>query len=60
MNNLLPLNSITVARVCNWPIPTNCIDLQMLLRFTNFYQKFIHSFLDIACSLFDITASVSI
>lgn len=60
LDNLLSLNSMKVAKVCNWPIPINYMDLQMLLRFTNFYQRSIHSFLNITCSLFDITTNVSI
>ena len=39
------MNTVNIAGSCN---------LQAFLKFTNFYQKFIHSFLDIAQLLFDL------
>lgn len=46
--------------VCNWFIPTYYTDSQIFLGFINFYWRFIYSFWNIACSLFNITESNSI
>ena len=51
------MNSIKIARVCDWPILWSCIDMQAFLEFTNFYYRFIYSFSDIAHSLFDISSN---
>ena len=53
------MNSIKMAGVCNWPIPKNCTDLQAFLGFTNFYQRFIYGFSEVACPLFNLTGSNS-
>jgi len=53
------IDSMKVARVCNWLVPITCTDLQVFLGFTNFYQRFIYGFLDIVHPLFDITKSTS-
>ena len=37
-----------VARVAEWPIPSNKKEVQSFLGFTNFYQRFIEGFLHIA------------
>jgi len=51
------MDPVKIARVCDWPTLWNCIGIQAFLRFTNFYYKFIHSFLDIACSFFNVTSN---
>lgn len=51
------MDSVKVARVCDWPTPHSCIDMQVFLGFTNFYYQFIYGFLDIACLLFNISGS---
>ena len=54
------IDLVKVAETCNWPILYNHTDLQIFLSFVNFYQKFIHSFLDITHFLFNFTGSNSI
>ena len=54
------MDPVKVARVCDWLVSQNCTDLQAFLGFTNFYQRFIHGFLDIAQSFFDLTGNSSI
>ena len=44
LEDQVEINLIKVAKVCNWPILTICMKLQMFLSFTNFYQRFIYSF----------------
>ena len=51
------IDSIKVARVCGWPTPYSCIDIQVFLELTNFYYWFIYGFLDIVCLLFNISGS---
>ena len=51
------IDSIKVARVCGWPTPYSCMDMQVFLGLTNFYYWFIYSFLDIVCLLFNISGS---
>ena len=51
------IDFVKVARVCNWPTPHSCIDMQVFLGITNFYYWFIYGFLDIACLLFNISGS---
>ena len=53
------IDSIKIARVCDWSILTIYIDMQVFLSFTNFYWRFTHSFLDIICLLLNITDSNS-
>jgi len=49
------IDSVKVARVCDWPTLHSCIDMQVFLEFTNFYYWFIYGFLDIPCLLFNIS-----
>ena len=51
------IDSVKVARVCNWPTLHSCIDMQVFLGITSFYYWFIYGFLDIACLLFNISGS---
>jgi len=37
-----------VAGACNWLTQYSYMNIQVFLGFTNFYHRFIHSFLDIA------------
>jgi len=53
------IDSINIARVCNWSILTTYTDIQVFLSFTNFYWRFTHSFLNIICLLLNITDSNS-
>ena len=54
------MDPVKMARVCDWPTPKNCTNLQIFLGFTNFYQKFIYGFSEIAHPLFNLTESNSI
>jgi hypothetical protein len=49
------MDSIKVAGVAAWPEPENKKDMQQFLSFTNFYQRFIQAFSDVAQPLFDLT-----
>ena len=40
-----------VARVSEWPTPSNKKEVQSFLGFINFYRRFIEGFLHIACPL---------
>ena len=59
LENQVEINPIKVASIQDWPTLTTHTKLQVFLGFTNFYQRFIHSFSNISYSLFDITSSMS-
>lgn len=59
LENQVEIDSMKVTRVHNQPILTTYIDLQVFLRFTHFYSRFIYSFSEIAYSLFNVTISTS-
>ena len=44
------IDQVKVVRVCDWPILRNHTNLQIFHNFTNFYQRFIYGFLNVACS----------
>ena len=48
-----------VARVAEWPTPSNKKEVQSFLGFTNFYQRFIEDFSHITRPLFDLTKADS-
>ena len=48
-----------VARVSEWPTPSNKKEVQSFLGFTNFYWRFIEGFSHIARPLFDLTKADS-
>ena len=48
-----------VARVAEWPTPSNKKEVQLFLGFTNFYWRFIEGFSYIAQPLFDLTKANS-
>ena len=54
------MNSVKIAGVHNWSTLYNYINIQTFLEFTNFYYKFIYSFLDIVCPLFDVASNNTI
>jgi len=51
------MNSVKVARVCDWPTPESWTDVQAFIGFVNFYRRFIQDFLTIARPLFNLTRS---
>jgi len=51
------IDFVKVVNICDWPTSYSHIDMQVFLRFTNFYHRFIHGFSDIACSLFNIISA---
>src|SRR5258707_13491585 len=49
------MDPMKVRGVTEWPTPKKVKEVQSLLGFVNFYQKFIHDFSDIAYPLYVIT-----
>ena len=47
-HNSVKMDPAKVARVSEWPTPSNKKEVQSFLGFINFYQKFIEGFLHIA------------
>jgi hypothetical protein len=54
-HNYVKMDPIKVAGVTAWPVPENKKDVQQFFSFTNFYQRFIQAFSDVARPLFDLT-----
>jgi hypothetical protein len=54
-HNHVEMDPVKVTGVAAWPVPENKKDVQQFLGFTNFYQRFIQAFLDVAWPLFDLT-----
>ena len=54
-NDSVKMDLAKVARVSEWPIPSNKKEVQSFLGFTNFYWRFIEGFLNIAWPLFNLT-----
>jgi RNase H-like domain found in reverse transcriptase/Reverse transcriptase (RNA-dependent DNA polymerase) len=54
-HNSICMDPIKVARVSEWPVPSNKKEVQSFLGFTNFYQWFIQDFSHYAQPLFDLT-----
>ena len=55
----IKMNPVKVARVTEWPVPTNKKEVQSFLGFTNFYRRFIEGFSQVAHPLFDFTKADS-
>jgi hypothetical protein len=55
LHNHIEMDPVKVTSVAAWPEPENKKDMQQFLGFTNFYQRFIQVFSDIAWLLFDLT-----
>ena len=49
------MDPVKIARVAEWPTPSNKKEVQSFLGFTNFYRRFIQGFLDLARPMFDLT-----
>jgi hypothetical protein len=54
-HNHVKMDPIKVAGVTTWPEPKNKKDMQQFLGFTNFCQRFIQAFSDIAQLPFNLT-----
>jgi hypothetical protein len=54
-HNHVEMDPIKVASIAAWPVPENKKGVQQFLGFTNFYQRFIRVFLNVAQPLFDLT-----
>ena len=54
-HNSVHMDPVKVARVSEWPVPSNKKEVQSFLGFTNFYQWFIWDFSHHAQPLFDLT-----
>ena len=48
------MDPMKVAKVTNWPIPSNRKEVQSFLGFANFYRRFIKGFSEHACPLFEL------
>jgi hypothetical protein len=48
------MDPVKIARVAEWPAPSNKKEVQSFLGFTNFYRHFIRGFLDLARPMFDL------
>ena len=53
-NNSVKMDPANVAQVSGWPTLTMKKEVQSVLGFTNFYQRFIEGFSHIAHPLFDL------
>jgi hypothetical protein len=58
-HNSVRMDLVKVARVVDWPAPTNKKEVQSFLGFTNFYCRFIKDFSHHARPLFDLTKNDS-
>ena len=58
-HDLVEMDPAKVARVSEWPTPSNKKEVQSFLGFINFYQRLIEGFLCITQSLFDLTKADS-
>ena len=58
-HDLVKMDPAKVARVLEWPTPSNKKEVQSFLGFINFYQRFIEGFSCIAQPLFDLTKANS-
>ena len=54
-HNSVKMDPAKVARVLEWPTPSNKKEVQSFLGFTNFYRRFIEGFSHIARPLCDLT-----
>jgi len=52
--NSIKMDPVKVARVMEWPTPSNRKEVQSFLGFTNFYHRFIQGFSHLAHLLFDL------
>jgi len=55
--NKVPMDSVKITRVCNWPTLENQTDIQAFIGFINFYRRFIQDFSTIVKPLFNLTRS---
>jgi hypothetical protein len=55
-HNHIEMDPVKVAGVVAWPTLESKKDVQQFVGFTNFYQRFIRDFSDIAWPLIDLTA----
>jgi len=53
--NSVKMDPVKVARITEWPVPSNRREVQSFLGFTNFYCRFIQGFSHLARPLFDLT-----
>ena len=59
-HNSVNMDLVKVARVSEWPTPTNRKEVQSFLGFVNFYRRFIEGFSHIAQPLFDLTKTETV
>jgi hypothetical protein len=54
-HNKVEMDPVKIARVADWPMPSNKKEVQYFVGFVNFYRRFIPGFSHYACALFDLT-----
>jgi hypothetical protein len=54
-HNKVEMDPVKIARVVDWPMPSNKKEVQSFIGFINFYQRFIPDFSHHAHTLFDLT-----
>jgi hypothetical protein len=55
LHNKVEMDPVKIARIADWPMPSNKKEVQSFVGFINFYQCFIHGFSHHARALFDLT-----
>jgi hypothetical protein len=55
LHNKVEMDPLKIARVVDWPMPSNKKKVQSFVSFVNFYRCFIPGFSHHACALFDLT-----
>jgi hypothetical protein len=54
-HNKVEIDPVKIARVADWPTPSNKKEVQSFVSVVNFYRRFIPGFSHHVCALFDLT-----
>jgi hypothetical protein len=54
-HHLIEIDLVKIARIEDWPTPTNKKEVQSFIGFINFYYQFIPGFSHHMCTSFDLT-----
>ena len=52
--NCVRMDHDKIERILNWPVPTKILSLQGFLGMTNYYRRFVRSFAEIVCPLYNL------